>query len=165
VLAAQSPSKPMSRKVSCTRKSAPTGRCSGASICTGDSNAGSIFMQWSHCPYCYNPLETCAVTPCFICGGWPERIEQFTTEKKFIEYRLPNDHTIILCSGCEVEEFMVEGGWGFQMNFPTGRLPINHLRFTCDVNQPQIGQDKYCNNCYLRLAFMKILAERNNQED
>ena len=115
-------------------------------------------MQWAQCPICYSLLEVRTVTPCFICGGWPDRVERFDPAKPLREYQLPNGLNIVLCSGCEVEEFMVEGGYGWQLELPTSSLPINYLSWVSDLAEPKVGLDKYCNQCNLRLAFLKILA-------
>jgi hypothetical protein len=116
-------------------------------------------MQRAHCPICYSLLEVRTVTPCFICGGWPDHVERFNPAKPLREYQLPSGLNIVLCSGCEVEEFMVEGGYGWQLELPTGRLPINYLSWVSDLSEPEVGLDKYCNQCNLRLAFLKILAK------
>ena len=116
-------------------------------------------MQWAQCPRCYSPLEPRSVTPCFICGGWPNFVERFDPTRKYCEYSLPNGYNIVLCSGCEVEEFMVDGGWGYVLGLPSSRLPINYLSFVHELPQPEISFDKYCSQCNLRLAFLKLLAE------
>ena len=32
-----------------------------------------------------------------------------------------------------------------------------------DLAEPKVGLDKYCNQCNLRLAFLKILAKRGSK--
>ena len=54
---------------------------------------------------------------------------------------------------------MVDGGWGYVLGLPSGRLPINYLSFVRELPQPEISFDKYCSQCNLRLAFLKLLAE------
>jgi hypothetical protein len=61
-----------------------------------------------------------------------------------------------------VEEFMVEGGYGWQLELPTNRLPISYLSWVSDLTEPKVGLDKYCSQCNLRLAFLKILAKRGS---
>ena len=119
-------------------------------------------MQWTHCPSCYSLLETREVTPCFICGGWPVSVEKFDPARKFVEFELPDGTCLILCEPCQVEEFMVEGGWGWRLSIPTNRLPINHLRFISEIATPELALDKYCQHCLQRLAFLKILAARKD---
>jgi len=119
-------------------------------------------MQWAQCPTCYSLLEVRTVTPCFICDGWPDRVERFDPAKPLREYQLPNGLNIVLCSGCEVEEFMVEGGYGWQLELPTSGLPINYLSWVSDLAEPKVGLDKYCNQRNLRPAFLKILAKRGS---
>jgi hypothetical protein len=116
-------------------------------------------MQWVQCPRCYSPLEPTSVTPCFICGGWPESVARFNSTQIYREYSLPDGQKIVLCSACEVEEFMVEGGWGYVLELETNRLPIKALSFVREHNQPELGFDQYCPECKLRLAFLKLLAE------
>jgi hypothetical protein len=127
-------------------------------------------MQWTHCLFCYGPLEPREVTPCFICGGFPKSVALLAEKSddwknKFTEYELPDGRRIVICPGCEVEEFLADGGWGWNPGFPVPKLPLNYLAFVREILSPEISADKYCGNCHLRLAFMKILAERNNQED
>lgn len=119
-------------------------------------------MQWTHCPSCTNLLETCETTPCYICGGWPERVRHFDSTQPFTEYELPNGTRLILCSGCLVEEFMVEGGYGWRLNLPRNRLPVNYLTQIREIAQPELALDKYCEHCHKRLAFLKVLATVKN---
>ena len=119
-------------------------------------------MQQTHCLSCYNLLTTCEVTPCFICGGWPERVRRFDPAETFTEFELPDSTRLILCNGCLVEEFMVEGGYGWQLNLPTNRLPVNYLTQLREIAQPELALDKYCEHCLKRLAFLKILESVQN---
>jgi hypothetical protein len=57
---------------------------------------------------------------------------------------------------------MVEGGYGWQLELPTSSLPINYLSWVSDLAEPNVGLDKYCHQCNLRLAFLKILANRGS---
>jgi hypothetical protein len=125
-------------------------------------------MQWTHCLFCYSPLETQEVTPCFICGGFPESIRRLAEnpadrKNKFTEYELPDGRRIVICPACEVEEFLADGGWGWNLGFSVPSVPLQYLRYLGEIADPETSVDKYCNNCHLRLAFMKVLAERENQ--
>src|SRR5437016_5765862 len=79
------------------------------------------------CPVCYTPLEVRDVTPCFICGGWPEALARFDPGAAFTEFRLPRGRVLALCRDCELEEFMVPGGWGDRLALDE-KLPINALQ-------------------------------------
>jgi hypothetical protein len=57
---------------------------------------------------------------------------------------------------------MVESGWGYLLGLPSNRLPINFLSFVRELSQPEISFDKYCPQCNLRLAFLKLLVETGN---
>jgi hypothetical protein len=94
-----------------------------------------------------------------MCGGWTPRVERFDSADEFREFRLPGGQTIVLCHACELEEFMVPGGWGWRLGLPTYQLPINSLQQVRRVEQPQFGRDKFCLSCNLRLAFLKTVAE------
>jgi len=104
------------------------------------------------------PLEVRDVTPCVICGGWPERVEQFTPSANFVEWRLPSGQILDLCQACELEEFMVPGGWGCRLGLDATRLPINTLTVIRNLPQPTIAKDKFCPQCNLRLAFLEIVT-------
>jgi hypothetical protein len=115
-------------------------------------------MGQTQCPICYAPLEVRDVTPCVICGGWPDSVERFTPSAKFAEWRLPAGPVLILCQACELEEFMVPGGWGFRLGHDAGSLPINSLQFVRNLPVPVIAKDKFCAQCDLRLAFLEVVA-------
>jgi len=115
-------------------------------------------MAVPQCPRCYSPLETRDVTPCDLCGGWPESTARFDATAIYTEHRLPSGHLIVLCKACELEEFMVPGGWGYQL-IPDEKLPINALQPVRLVESPSIQRDKFCPACNLRLAFVKIIAD------
>ena len=85
-------------------------------------------MPLPQCPICYGPLEVRDVTPCSICGGWPEAVERFDPAAEFREYRLPSGQDIALCRACQLEEFMVPGGWGSRLNLPKASLPLDNLQ-------------------------------------
>jgi hypothetical protein len=119
--------------------------------------AGRWAVKQSQCPVCYSPLEIRAVTPCFICGGWSDSVAQFDPAAEFREYRLPQEPILILCRVCELEEFMVPGGWGYQLA-PNENPPINALCWMRTVPAPQLSLDKFCPTCKLRRVFLEILA-------
>jgi hypothetical protein len=116
-------------------------------------------MGQSQCPICFTPLEVRDVTPCFICGGQPEMVERFSPDADFREWRMPGAQLIVLCHGCELEEFMVPGGWGYRLGLPAYALPVNALQSVRHLEQPSLGRDKFCPNCKLRLAFLEVVSE------
>ena len=115
-------------------------------------------MGPAQCPKCYTPLEIRDVTPCFICGGWPEVVDRFDAAAEFTEFRLPDAALLVLCRGCELEEFMVPGGWGYRL-LPNEKLPVNALQRVRLMPAPQLGRDKFCPSCNLRLAFLTIITQ------
>jgi hypothetical protein len=110
------------------------------------------------CPLCFIVLEVRDVTPCFICGGWSESVGQFNPADTFTRYRLPGDRCIVLCQRCVLEEFMVPGGWGYRI-LPGASFPVNALQRVQTVPMTQIGRDKFCTTCNLRLAFANVVAD------
>jgi hypothetical protein len=112
----------------------------------------------SQCPLCYSPLEVRDVAPCYVCGGWPDAVARFDPAARFAEYRLPGGQTLVLCRGCELEEFMVPGGWGFRLITEQTR-PINALQLVRMVDRPELARDKFCPSCNLRLAFADVIAD------
>jgi hypothetical protein len=114
-------------------------------------------MSHAQCPVCYAPLEERDVTPCFICGGWPEVVARLDPAGEFTKFRLPSDKLIVLCYACELEEFMVPGGWGDRLA-PNQKLPRNALLPVESLSRPQLVRDKFCPACNLRLAFLMVIA-------
>lgn len=110
------------------------------------------------CPCCFAPLEVRDVTPCDVCGGWPESVARFDPAAAYTEHRLPSGHTLVLCRACELEEFMVPGGWGDRLAPGVG-LPLNALQRVRAVESPRIGRDKFCPTCNLRLSFAARVAD------
>jgi hypothetical protein len=119
-------------------------------------------MSHVQCPVCFAPLEVREVAPCFICGGWPEMVTQFDPRVSFREWRMPSGEVLVLCQACELEEFMVPG-WGNKLGLTTYPFPINELQPVPSVESPTIGKDKFCPQCNLRLAFLKIVAKCHTQ--
>jgi hypothetical protein len=111
------------------------------------------------CPICYTPLEVRDVTPCMVCGGLLESVFRFDPAAAFTEFRLPSGHTVVLCRACELEEFMVPGGWGYRFA-PGEKLPVNALQRVRSERLPRLGRDKFCPACNLRLAFAEVVVEQ-----
>jgi hypothetical protein len=122
-------------------------------------------MAPAQCPVCFAQLEVLDVTPCFICGGWPGMVELFNPQAQFREWRLPTGETLILCQSCELEEFMVPGGWGWRLGLKPLPLPINAVQIVGVVPSPATGKDRFCPPCNLRLAFLKILVASSQQPE
>jgi hypothetical protein len=59
-----------------------------------------------------------------------------------------------------LEEFMVTGGWGYRLA-PGEKVPVNALQRVRSLASPQLGQDKFCPTCNLRLAFLAMVAARS----
>jgi hypothetical protein len=119
-------------------------------------------MGQSQCPFCYSPLEVREVTPCYVCGGWAESVARFDPAAAFTEFRLPGGQTFVLCRRCELEEFMVPGGWGYRLA-PGEKLPFKAMQQVRAVDMPQLGRDKFCPSCNLRLAFVKVVMETESK--
>jgi hypothetical protein len=114
-------------------------------------------MGQTQCPVCFSPLEIRDVTPCFVCGGSPEVVARFDPTTVFTEFRLPGGESLILCPGCELEEFMVPGGWGYRL-VAEEKLPVNGLQRVRAVDGARLGRDKFCPECNIRLAFAQVIA-------
>jgi hypothetical protein len=109
-------------------------------------------------------LEARDVTPCFVCGGWHETVTRFDPAAAFTEFRLPGGQALALCQSCELEEFMVPGGWGYWLA-PGERLPVNALQRVRSLPAPRLGRDKFCPTCNLRLAFLEVIAATRRQAE
>ncbi len=121
-------------------------------------------MGRSQCPVCYTPLEVRDVTPCFICGGWPAPVARFDPRAAFTEFQFPGGQSLVLCQGCELEEFMVPGGWGYWLA-PGEKLPVTAFQRVRAVESPQLRRDKFCPACNVRLAFAKAIAATQKQAE
>src|SRR5947209_5532357 len=106
-----------------------------------------VLMRQLQCPVCFTLLAVRDVTPCHICGGWPGQVERFNPQAKYWEWRLPSGRLLVLCHACEVEEFLVRGGWGWRLNLPKNRLPLNALHPVRVIPHPQIRKDRFCPTC------------------
>ena len=118
-------------------------------------------MAESQCPVCITTLESRDVTPCVICGGWPESLKRFSPEAVFNEWRLPSGQVLTLCHACELEEFMVPGGWAVRLGIDRGPA-INALQFVRELAKPLVAKDKFCPQCNLRFAFLEVLVSVAN---
>lgn len=121
-------------------------------------------MGQSQCPICYTPLEVRDVPPCYICGGWSEAVSRLDPTAMFTELRLPSGRSLVLCRGCQLEEFMVPGGWGYRLA-PGEKLPVNALQWVRAIEVPHLGQDKFCPTCNIRLAFAEVIADTQKQAE
>jgi hypothetical protein len=110
-------------------------------------------MQQTQCPICFTPLEIRNVRPSFVCGGWPN-----VPEKPIRHWRMPNGEKLVLCSACELEEFMIPRGWGYRLGLDEFKLPINCLQSIPNDEAEDAEVDKFCPTCNLRLAFLKVIA-------
>jgi len=115
-------------------------------------------MSQVQCPVCFTPLEVRDVAPCYICGGWPSRAERLVPRAEFREWRLPGGRTLVLCAGCEVEEFLSPHGWGRRLGLGGKRLPLAALQLVRVLPRPEVRKDKFCPHCNLRLAFLEVVA-------
>jgi hypothetical protein len=100
----------------------------------------AISVGQLQCPVCYTPLEVRDVTPCFVCGGWPEAIARFNLAAEFTEFRLPRGQTLLLCRPCALEEFLVPGGWGYRLA-PDEKFPFNALQPVRSLPGPHLVKD------------------------
>lgn len=121
-------------------------------------------MASSQCPVCDSPLETRVVTPCDICGGWPEMVESFDPTATFMKFRLPSGPCLVVCRSCELEEFMVRGGWGDRLTHGAA-LPINAIHPVQTLEQPRLQRDKFCPTCNIRLALAEVIANIARQSE
>ena len=65
---------------------------------------------------------------------------------------------MVLCDRCELEEFMVPGGWGYRLGLNWSRSPIDVLIPLLGMPAARRGRDKFCPQCRLRYKFLKIIA-------
>jgi hypothetical protein len=122
-----------------------------------------VIVSWRQCPVCFGPLEVRTVTPCDICGDWRVKPEEELLEgASFAQCRLPDGQILTLCSGCLLEDFTVPGGLGNRLNLPPAPQHALHTHLTLvrTIEHPELGKDKFCPACNLRLAFLKIIASR-----
>lgn len=115
-------------------------------------------MGGSQCPVCFTTLEARDVTPCSICGARTTEVGKLEPEEEYRAWRLPDGQVLVLCRGCELEEFMVPGGWGYRLGLANRRLPIDDLQFVRSWPEPRVMKDKVCPQCNLKLAFLEIVA-------
>lgn len=120
-------------------------------------------MGSGQCPICFGFLETRSVSPCYVCGGWSERIAIDSPVKPWRMYRLPLGDTIVLCESCKLDEFMVPKGWGYQM-FPNESRPWNVLTPIPLAIDSTNSRDKFCPDCNIRHALAELIVAHKNRD-
>jgi hypothetical protein len=113
-------------------------------------------MAESHCPICFNALETRDVAPCYDCGHIPAELEHLAERRhSYAEFSVFGIN-IVLCDFCQVDFSSYDPAYfGRAHRTRLGREMV----FACDVLNPSPAKDKYCANCGRRLAFLRFLAQ------
>jgi hypothetical protein len=115
-------------------------------------------MNSSHCPICYERLETLDVAPCADCGHLVQEIEHALKGKHtYAEMRIFGDLALVLCDFCQVDFDSYHPEY-FGLP-PNARIGYKKLAFLREVSEVLIGKDKYCGNCDRRLAFLEFLSK------
>ncbi|MFC0682595.1 hypothetical protein ACFFGH_32605 [Lysobacter korlensis] len=106
-----------------------------------------------NCPICSSALTPIQVAPCFDCGHAQRELEDWAHGKH--EYRVYRiwGQDIVLCDFCDADfGSYFPDYWGL----PEGPLPDYPLDLVSIVENPQLSQDGYCNQCQHRLAFLRF---------
>lgn len=121
--------------------------------------------QPTHCPLCFNALETRDVAPCWECGHLPEEIEHTRTgQHTYAEMRVFGELSAVLCDFCQVDFGSFDPTF---FGLPRGvRIGYQKMQFIRAIENIAIVKDKYCPQCGYRLAFLQFVDEarqRNKQ--
>jgi hypothetical protein len=115
-------------------------------------------MNLSHCPICYERLETIEVAPCADCGHLAQEIEHALKGKHtYSKVRVFGDLTLVLCDFCQVDFDSYHPEY-FGLP-PTAKIGYKKLAALQEVSDVAISKDKYCANCDRRLAFLEFLSK------
>ena len=127
----------------------------------------------THCPLCYEELTTVETTPCISCGQSEISLkilkqdinESFSHDSvTYSNYRAFEEIEIILCNLCTFDFSSVNPEF-FGLENNKTIFPSN-FQFLTEVENPEIGKDKYCSSCNMRLAyllFVKQIRELNTE--
>ena len=115
----------------------------------------------THCPLCYEELNTVETTPCICCGQFETSLKVLKQDVKenfshdsvnYSIYRAFEKYEVSLCCLCRLEfssynpEF-----FGFSKN---KIISPDNFQFLESIEAPSIEKDKYCENCHMRLAYL-----------
>lgn len=111
----------------------------------------------THCPLCFAQLEVRDVAPCAECGHNPDEIEHaLAGMHTYAEMRIFGDLSVVLCNYCQLDFGSFDSIF---FGVPDGkRIGYEHMQHVRDITDIQIGKDKYCPDCYYRLAFLDFVA-------
>lgn len=109
----------------------------------------------SHCPLCFEVLEIRAVGPCYECGGsGPD-----AGSRDWQDYLLPDGSRLALCNICYLEDFYSGQGDLLQRLNLAGKADLTQAPFRAPAHQ-----DKFCPTCRRRLALLKLMRQRLDDE-
>jgi hypothetical protein len=115
-------------------------------------------MAVTHCPLCYTLLETRDVAPCAECGHHPEEIEEALAGiHSYAEMRIFGDLSIVLCNFCQVDFGSIDPTF-FGLPYYHRRVDLRDMKLVRPIYEIQIGKDKYCPECRLRLVYLEFVA-------
>ena len=115
-------------------------------------------MQEQCCPLCFGSLDVRDVAPCEVCGGNPIEIEHFHSRvHHYAEYEVFPGLCLVLCNFCDVD-FGSNNPTYFGLS-PRTRIGYQTLRLVRLIEKPNLGKDKFCEACGLRLAFLRFVAQ------
>lgn len=119
-------------------------------------------MQESHCPLCYCELEVRDVAPCDECGALPQELEHFRAGKhSYAEYEVFPPLTLTLCNFCDVDFGSTDPTFfGLPRN---ARIGYRFMRLVQPLREPELGKDKFCPSCNLRLSFLRFILQARHQ--
>lgn len=113
-------------------------------------------MKKINCPICESKLISKKVTPCMECGGAVKKLDHYR-EHKFTEYEVYFEQRLILCDFCDVDFSSFDPTY---FGFKKGqRIGLNDFNYVREITNKELYFDKYCNECNLRLPFLKFIEK------
>lgn len=123
-------------------------------------------MKHTNCPICYEELEVVDTTPCIDCGH-PDRsldilkqdidVDFAHDSVSYTLYRAFEKYECVLCDLCTLE-FTSYDPMYFGFDKGVTLWPSN-FQFLKQVENPEVGKDKFCTGCGHRLAFLLFVLK------
>jgi hypothetical protein len=116
---------------------------------------GGVIVGEEQCPICFGELEVRSVTPCMDCGGHPDE-QGHLYKHHYNEYQVFPGLNLVLCNFCDVDF----GSYSPEHFGPKCKTSpdLSTMQLVRAIRDVRLSQDKFCQECGHRLAFLRFLV-------